>query len=190
MIAYQLVKDLHASIAVIRAGEVTAAPRIRLTLLQPERREGYAQCVGCGKCCKNAPGKFVPADFGKDVKRMEKAIRDGIAQIDYWEPDRQSGMKKVYYIRASAEETRGLEVVDALWGGPCAHHSDTNGCALSYDDRPKNCRDVVPNWDGSECMSLSEDRSKELMAWDYVKEWRLWQRQIVGIIDRTRDHFR
>ena len=168
---------------------MTAGQRVRLAMIQPERRDGYTQCVGCGQCCKNAPGKFVPADFGKDVKRMEKAIRDGIAQIDYWEPDKQSRGKKVYYIRATAEEALG-EVVHALWGGPCAHHSDTNGCALSYDDRPKNCRDVVPNWDGSECMSLSEDRSKELGAWDYVNEWRLWQRQIVGIIDRTRDHFR
>ena len=169
---------------------MTAAPRIRLTLLKPERREGYAQCVGCGQCCKNAPGKFVPADFGKDVKRMEKAIRAGIAQIDYWEPDKQSRWEKVYYIRATAEEALG-EVVYALWGGPCALHSDASGCALSYDDRPKNCRDVVPREEpNGDCRTLSEDRSTRLDAWDYVKEWRRWQRQIVGIIDRTRDHFR
>jgi len=106
----------------------------------------------------------MPSDFGTTVQEIEKnvaaALRTGRYCLDYWEGDveRNGGMSCVYYVRpviASYER----RVLHPSWGGVCTFLGPA-GCALSFDKRPFECRDLVPG-PGRECFSASGKGGKE-----------------------------
>ena len=119
-------------------------PRInprRLPAISPAATSGFSECEGCGKCCKNMPGAYVPDDFNFDVARMIAAIRRGVAQVDKWD-DEGDDLGEVYFLRAPTVDAKG-DVFEFSYGGRCAL-LEPNGCSLTYDERPRVCRGLVP----------------------------------------------
>jgi Fe-S-cluster containining protein len=95
-------------------------------------------CIGCGNCCKRAPGIV---DSG-DIKHKEliKMLDTGRYTIDYWEQD--GTMDQTYFIRPAIKGHEG-KLVHAGWGGACTFLTD-KGCELPLEDRPANCRQLKP----------------------------------------------
>lgn len=86
------------------------------------------------------PGAYHPDDFGNDPKRIEAAIRGARVAVDWWEPDARAPL--LYYLR---QRIRGVEeTFHAGWRGECVLWSKDSGCALSFADRPAQCRALVP----------------------------------------------
>lgn len=136
-----------------------------------------AQCSGCGKCCKAAPGLFVPEDFGNDLSRMREAIAAGRVAIDWWEGER------VYYLRPATKDGVGY-VFHASWGGTCNHLGDA-GCGLTYEARPRQCRGLVPGEPGvRNCTEPGADKR------DFVAQWEEWSDRVFetgSAIERERE---
>lgn len=108
--------------------------------------ENLEICSKCkGFCCKRMGCHFSPDDF-KDLtfESLKKEIDKGYISIDWWEgnpfkDDRY--IDKAYYLRIRNENA---DVVDPSWGGRCSLLTD-EGCMLSYNERPKGGRLLIPN---------------------------------------------
>ncbi|MEG7772363.1 hypothetical protein U2088_15615, partial [Listeria monocytogenes] len=59
-------------------------------------------CTPCGgKCCKRAPGKYVPSDFGasKDeiIANVRAALAAGTTALDYYEAHDDDDIPDMYF---------------------------------------------------------------------------------------------
>ena len=112
-------------------------------------------CGPCGgKCCQLMPGATFPSDFGDDLYGSVKAkIKTGLWQFDYWEGDIDpvGDLDHVYCVRPTITTSKG-RFVDASWGGPCILWDKSSGCSLTFDDRPTQCRGLIPQPDTT-CIS-------------------------------------
>lgn len=121
-------------------------------------------CNKCkGQCCKNAGCHIAPSDL-KEVTYdyIRDMIMTGTISLDYWEGnpfEDNRDISRAYYLRM---RHKGAEVCDASWGGECIILTDA-GCPLSFKDRPKGARLLIPQEEG-ECIS-------EYTKQDCVKEW-------------------
>ena len=137
--------------------------------------ENPSLCSACGgKCCLRMPGIYHPDDLGKTfaevVIAVDKLLRDGTAQIDWWEGDEPE-----YFVRPTALDWHANDVRSPTWGGRCALLTD-KGCALSWDRRPHQCRGLIPNPDKpGEC-----DEGIEGKRW-YVDAWKPWQTFLANV---------
>lgn len=133
-----------------------------------------ATCARCeGECCKRSPGIVHPGDLGPRSSLVEVLVayvRTGRWAFDYWEGDprpksRQSKppLTECYYLRPATIKAPG-KVIDASWGGQCCLLTDA-GCSLAFENRPRQCRELVPN---PECPGrCDEPFSKQ----DIVASW-------------------
>lgn len=128
-------------------------------------------CIGCGACCKRAPGIYLPSDFGPDWQaRVRELLAAGDTQIDWWEGDPRfesdwpdgadepvherrrddwpdvPRLSRACYVRPATTLTRGLPF-DACWGGRCVHLSDETGCTLERSGMPSQCKALEPTDD-------------------------------------------
>jgi hypothetical protein len=116
-----------------------------------ERRDICAICGG--KCCKNVPGIAYPQDFGFDQMASEKIYERLVQlfssmcwQIDCWERYKYG---KGYYIRPTTLKGRG-ELFHAAWCNEGCVFLQTDGCSLMFDNRPYECKELVPR--ESQCL--------------------------------------
>lgn len=102
-----------------------------------ENKEICSKCEG--RCCKRAPGVFHPDDFAQGPMRetILAGLSAGLYQIDWWEADVPQ-----YYLRPAIKERPGF--FNGSWGGPCVLLDD-NGCTISFESRPRGCRDLTPD---------------------------------------------
>jgi hypothetical protein len=112
--------------------------------------EAAAICGPCGGvCCKSVAGIYHPSQFGEtrmEIKRnLRRALATGRYAVDWWDGDPRPGKDefgRAMYVRpAHINVTR---LYDASWGGTCVNLTDA-GCSKPFDDRPHQCRDLVPN---------------------------------------------
>ena len=140
-------------------------------------------CAACkGQCCKMAPGIYVPEDFDDDLdpKSIQIGITDllvmhtGIVATRYCGYD-QAEEGYIYIIRP----TTVYEVeVPHLWAnmnnmGQCSRLKD-KGCELVFEDRPFQCRKLVPSQTISgeiNCHYVNQHHSIEALA----KRWLPYQ---------------
>lgn len=113
-------------------------------------------CAPCGgKCCKRAPGKYVPSDFGasKDeiIANVAAALAAGTTALDYYEA--HDDIPNIYFPRPAIVGYEGMQV-HASWGGQCTH-LQPNGCAMTFARRPFQCRILQPRA-GSLCIMPTE----------------------------------
>lgn len=121
-----------------------------------QNHEAPTICSSCGGgCCKSYPGITSPTDFGAPnrevlLQRLTEAFCSGKWAIDWWEGDprpldeRVGGeLHQAYFIRPHVKGEEQWGIRDATYGGPCTFHTDT-GCALKHDQRPTQCRTLVP----------------------------------------------
>lgn len=108
-------------------------------------------CNDCkGTCCKTAPGIFLPSDLGApDEKLLQENIKrlldSGLYTIDWWDGDPRPGHDdgcNGYYLRPAIKGAEGRRSHPS-YGGQCTLLGE-NGCSLRSEDRPTQCRGLLP----------------------------------------------
>lgn len=143
--------------------------------------ENKSLCATCPTvCCKRMGCALSPEDLtGKGISitraNLIRFIESGRWSIDWWEGDIVTGGEydRIYYLRARHVNA---PIVDPSWGGICASLTPS-GCSLSWEDRPKEGRAVIPS-PNYKCTSTYGKR-------DYVMEWRQYQ----SVLEEVYDHF-
>lgn len=141
-----------------------------------DRFEDASKCGPCGgKCCRLMPGIAVPEDFGAPDRdtmrsRLRAAFETKRWAIDWWEGDPREGSNALDSAEFVRPATRGKEgtLFDPSWGGTCTFLGP-KGCELAHDDRPRNCRGLVPNHPNSCAEEHSDGERVEKV--DYVLAW-------------------
>ncbi len=127
-------------------------------------------CGECGgKCCKHSSGYVWPEEITPlDYETIFAMLATGRYAIDCWDGDpRPDGeLAQVYMLRPAHEDAGSM--VDRSWGGRCTFLSAT-GCELDFEQRPKDCRALVPKaaLDG-QCPSPPEHNGKEGAAFAWM----------------------
>lgn len=131
-------------------------------------------CAKCGgRCCKQLPGICTPEDIrhifpAKSIRESIKlAIKSGLFCFDRWDGD-----PCWYFIRPRLKSAR-LDAFDYSWGGGECVFLTTTGCSREFDERPAQCRALVPNKDGHCCVADKTLRGKYEPA-------RRWHREVRG----------
>ncbi len=140
-----------------------------------ETNENDRLCAKCGgACCKRMPGLFIPADFGlsENVEGFKKRFMKERLAVDWWEGDiRYRDFRTASFTESQGNEVLGQtyyvrppvvgasKVFDPTWGGACAKHSKETGCSLKFEERPYECRTLVPVED-LQCERTEKDLTK------------------------------
>lgn len=128
--------------------------------------ENKELCNLCeGACCKSMGCHYSPQDFKEiSFESLKVEIDKGYISIDWWEgnpfDDLDYSIDQAYFLRV---RNINSEVVDPSWGGVCSLLTD-NGCTLSYEERPKGGRELIPVAGNINCIA---NYSKQ----DCAKEW-------------------
>ena len=139
-----------------------------------ERIENKELCSKCkGVCCKRAGCHLSPDDVIKlkgSITRigLYELLKTGNYSIDWWdgfEVKKDNFHGKGYYLRMRHV---GANIIDPSWGGVCVLLTD-NGCPLSYDNRPKSGRLLVPDKNYN-CIT---PYSKYDSVCDWYKYWKI-----------------
>lgn len=139
-------------------------------------------CSKCkGRCCKSMGCHFAPSDF-KDLtfEGLKKEIDKGYISIDWWEgnpfDEDSDDISRACYLRM---RNKNSDIIDASWGGECILLTET-GCPLSFEDRPKGGRELIPN----SSHYCTEGYSKN----DASQEWYKYADILESLIDHYSDY--
>lgn len=109
--------------------------------------ENKELCKECkGQCCKNMGCHFSPDQFNDlSFEGLKKEIDKGFISIDWWEgnPFDEEDVtigKRGYFLRV---RNKNKGVIDPAFYGECSLLTE-DGCSLSYDERPKGGRELIP----------------------------------------------
>lgn len=108
-------------------------------------------CKLCAKrhgktCCETAGCHWAPADVhgGPTKEHIRALLKTGTVSIDYWEGEFKEGCADTaYFLRMRHVDA---PVCDPSWGGTCVLLTST-GCALSFEQRPRGARELIPDLD-------------------------------------------
>lgn len=113
-----------------------------------ERTEDIDRCAHCGgRCCKLAPGHFVPDDFGQwggvTVDVVVKLLATGVASMDCGLVGTPNSRLAPILMPAA----RGLNQpeIDFFHCSVRCAHLQNKGCAFPLNERPYECAVIVPN---------------------------------------------
>lgn len=162
--------------------------------------ENKTICSKCkGQCCKQMGCHFSPEDFKEiSFEALKAEIDKGHISIDWWEgnpfeeinysfiasideydfgiseidEDDEDTIERAYFLRA---KNVGANIIDASWGGTCSLLTE-KGCSLSYNDRPKGGRELIPVEGNKECIT---NYSKQ----DCAKEWHTYDDILTQLYD-------
>ena len=131
---------------------------MNLTILNNENPSLCSKCTNV--CCEQMPGINSPEDFGEITKeKIESLISGGKYAIDCWD-----GNPDIYYIRPNI--VGNTKVLDRSWGGECIFLEEK--CTLSFNDRPLNCRMLIPDENGCNFGGIKADKKYFADMWlDY-----------------------
>ena len=127
--------------------------------------ENLKVCAECkGQCCKNMGCYYSPLDFKEiSFNSLRQEIDKGHISIDWWEgnpfEENEFVIERAYFLRIRNIDS---PIVDPSWGGVCSLLTE-NGCSLSYKNRPKGGRELIP----SAIANCETNYSKQ----DCAKEW-------------------
>lgn len=166
------------------------------------KNENLEVCKKCGgNCCKNMPGAYSPEDLFKGEEITKESIKRLIMEsdnlsIDRWEADEEYG-EELYYIRpklvsrkpgmsdwfdlltlaiGKCDSEKKVDFAIVTDNHQC-YFLGENGCKLSYDQRPKNCRDLIPNPEnGCYIKEVKEQNMSEKLY--YAKMWEPYSEMI------------
>jgi Fe-S-cluster containining protein len=137
--------------------------------------EPSKQCVGCGSCCKSAPGAYHPTDF-TSYQELKDLVVAGKAVLNYWEGfERKSNSGYEGYFVEPSLKTRYRKwgIVDPHWGGECINLTE-EGCSLPREKMPSMCKLLRPRQtENHRCAYDNEEYTKETVAslWEEKREW-------------------
>lgn len=111
--------------------------------------ENKQLCARCkGQCCKRCGCHYSPEDF-KEITfdALANEIDKGHISIDWWDGspfenanESKNNISQAYFLRI---RNVGASIIDPSWGGVCSLLTDI-GCPLSYEERPKGARELIP----------------------------------------------
>jgi len=130
-------------------------------------------CSTCkGRCCKHMGCHFSPKDFQEiSLDSLKAFIEKGFVSIDCWDGDVLGRDRdNTYYLRIRNVDS---DILDFSWGGRCMLLTDT-GCSLSFNERPKGGRELVPQLD-FRCLPLYSKK-------DACIEWYPYQRILEKLV--------
>jgi len=141
---------------------------------------GYQKTSACdacgGVCCKQAPGACFPSDFGGDEQQIKDmviaALELGTFAIDWWDGDpREEGHDdgSACFVRPATKGREG-KLFDPSWGGECTFLRP-DGCSLTFDNRPHNCRHLEPVPGDALCNIHDGSKQGAAIAWLPFSEW-------------------
>ena len=126
--------------------------------------ENKELCSACeGICCKNMGCHYSPDDFSDlSFEGLKKEIDKGYISIDWWDYLEFEGKEyeRGYFLRVRNEYA---PIVDPSWEGVCILLTE-DGCPLSFEERPKGARLLIPSV--NKCKSLY---TKEDSCIDWIK---------------------
>lgn len=137
-------------------------------MLSPEEQKGARWenpccCQECGgQCCQNDGCIASPDDFDGDVSIMRNAIQSGDYSIDLFRDGYSSfdingnevslyidkalaNPKETFFIRARNVNRPIVDIYHDSGNGPCIMWQPGKGCKLSYEQRPKFGRTLLPS---------------------------------------------
>ena len=120
-----------------------------------ENNETPSFCKDCGKCCSRLPGGYLPSDITPE--KQEQLLRDRLAVWDWY----ASFPNDRFYLRpANKTEHAEKRRFASGWpmGTPCVYLGK-NGCTLSFDDRPFECKELKATAPG-ECSGITDTQGK------------------------------
>jgi Fe-S-cluster containining protein len=140
--------------------------------------ENKTICSSCGgKCCKNMGCHYSPDDVGEiTIESIQSLLNTGNVSIDWWEGDvLEKERGQVYYLRV---RNVNEGILDPSWGGVPCKLLTKSGCSLSWKNRPKGGRGVIPI-EGGNCQT---EYSKKQCAID----WYPYQNTLDSVVDSIR----
>jgi len=154
-------------------------------------KKGYYQydlCKSCGgKCCTHHAGMYIPNDFKEEitVKFIVDKLQSGKFALDWWEGD---VMGKDKYSRTLYLRPRhvGERAIEGSWGGVCVNWLEEKGCSLSEQERPYQCRVLIPKEEKGEltCDFNDDDEGDKKGC---AKRWYDFQEILEQSIDKFKE---
>ena len=119
--------------------------------------ENRSMCSICTNvCCTQLPGGYSPNQIS--LSEQERLLRKELAEWDYWLTWNENEERFItwYYLRPAKKPGSST----------CIYHTNT-GCSLSWEQRPYECKALVPKKSLTEhCRSLLVNPKKVIsMAW-------------------------
>jgi Fe-S-cluster containining protein len=141
---------------------VAETSAMQLLILNNEKPD---LCRDCGRCCKSDPGITHPRDWGhtraERVEKIRQALTTGQWAIDWWEGDISKGprLERIMWVRPAIIGHEG-QLQHGSWGGTCTFLGP-QGCSHTFEDRPFQCRDLVPMGQGNQrtCKGTTDKRT-------------------------------
>jgi Fe-S-cluster containining protein len=94
-------------------------------------------CKICkGKCCKRSAGVYLPTELTITKEAILNLLQKGKHAID-----KDDSTATIYFIRPRHVNK---DSIDFSWEGTCIHLTDT-GCSLPQEQKPYQCRTLVPD---------------------------------------------
>lgn len=132
-------------------------------------------CSKCdGDCCKHYPGIYHPKDLSPE---LEKNVLTGLLKkemsVDWWDGVLKGKVDRIF-VRPSIDYSKGpfpkdFEpdlIQDPTFGGHCSFFREGEGCKLSPEKRPKQCRLLKPKTsDSGKCVSTGPKKKALALAW-------------------------
>lgn len=135
-------------------------------------------CAKCGgKCCKICGCHFSPDDF-KDIsfEGLKKEIEKGYISIDYVDPEICYSDYGIYILIV---RNQGAPIVDTgVRRTPCSLLT-SNGCKLSYEDRPTGGKMLIPS-------NIMKCESK-YSIYDCCYDWKTYQNVLYQLVQYFRN---
>jgi Fe-S-cluster containining protein len=148
---------------------------------QPAGNERPDLCAGCGgRCCRTRPGIEAPDRFLAEpdpAAALAAALATGdwvlaehvgVPWVDGVEPPEAERRRVIRYPRPATLLERGGGGAPRDDLAPCTFLGEA-GCRLSFDDRPRTCRALVPS-PGFECEG-DWGRREAALAWRPHQGW-------------------
>jgi len=136
----------------------------------------YDICKKCGgNCCKTYSGSYIPDDFNEEItfEFLDNLLKKRKTSIDWWEDS-----PPLYYLRP-----RHINecIVCGSWGGVCVHYNESDGCALSEDNRPYGCRVLKAKSNNNDCNTPEEDKGGK---YGCAERWTKYQDILIKLINK------
>ena len=147
-----------------------------------KNNENHSICSACkGACCKGFPGIYSPLDIKGDMLSWFRENVHNITFDDWVGTFEHNGtsVEDPLFLRPKAKSEHSLQIRNGLWSGECRLLTD-EGCSLSFEDRPTQCRELKPSVDRN-CIIYGKSKK------DLIFEWLPYQELILEFISSLED---
>lgn len=136
--------------------------------------ENLIVCTNCGgECCKFMGCHYSPDDFENiSFDSLKKQIDKGHISIDWWEgnpfdEEDDFSIQRAFFLRIRNINKYDKDlspIVDPSFGGICSLLTET-GCSISYDNRPKGGRELIPRKRDKDICISNYDKKQCAIEW-------------------------